>query len=234
MADTHHVPSPQVGTMNRGLVQLAGGLLVLAAVGYVLIEAIVATAWSNPPYDYLQNLVPSLGSTACGPYNGQFVCSPLHGLMNTMFVVHGLLFAIAGVLLSRLLAGRRRTVVVILSVLYAVGLSMITIFHHAAGMAVIVRVLNISGAFLAIFAGGVIAILAATQAGGLRFPRWTTWVSMILGVIAILGGVVFFALSIGPLGVRERVSIYPLLLWQIVAGLVLVRVWSRPRSETPR
>lgn len=220
------------GSTDPRWVRLAGGLLVLAALGYLVIEAVVAAAWIDPPYDYLANLVPSLGSTACGPSNGQLVCSPRHDLMNAMFVGHGLLFAVAGVVLSRLLTGRRRTLMVVLSVLYAVGLSMITVFHHYAGMPVTVRVLNISGAFLAIIAGGLLAILAGRTARRLRIPRWAAWTSVVLGIVAVGAGIVFFALSIGPLGVRERVSIYPLLLWQLVAGMVLLRTWSGSRASS--
>ncbi len=51
-----------------------------------------------------------------------------------------------------------------------------------------------------------------------------------LGVAGIVAGIVFFAFSLAPLGIRERVSIYPLMLWQIVAGLALLWVWRGWRN----
>ena len=214
--------------LNRSrLMALAAIAMLLAGLGYVIVEAVVASAWTDPPYNYIYDQIPDLGNPTCGPFQERVICSPLYGLMNAMFVVHGILFGVASVLLSRLLAGVTRAVVFVLALVYAVGLSMITIFYQHAGMPPIVEVLNITGAFLGIVAGSIIAIIFGTQRRRLLLPSWLGPASVVLGVVGIVAGIVFFALSLAPLGVRERVSIYPLILWQIVAGLALLWAWWR-------
>ena len=219
-----------VETRRHAALGTAGGLMIAASLVYLVVEAVVASAWRDPRYSYLDNLVPSLGATTCGELNGQLVCSPLNPLMNVMFVVHGALFAAAAILLSPALRGRVRGLLIGSSILYAVGLSAITVFHHYEGMPVVVRVLNITGAFVGIFAGGAIAIIVGLRREAFGLPAWMTGVSVVLGAVGIVAGIAFFALSIGPLGVRERVSIYPLLLWQLLAGASLIR--ARMSSRT--
>jgi hypothetical protein len=82
--------------------------MLLAGLGYVIVEAVGAAAWTDPPYNYLYDQIPDLGNPTCGPFQGRVVCSPLYGLMNDMFFVYGILFGGAGILLSRLLIGSRR------------------------------------------------------------------------------------------------------------------------------
>jgi len=106
-------------------------LLLLAGLQYVIIEAVVAAVWTDPPYNYATNLVPDLGNSACGPYQDRVVCSPLYPLMNAGFIVQGLLFGAAGVLMSRLLAARARVAMLVLTLVFAVGLILTGVFHHS-------------------------------------------------------------------------------------------------------
>ena len=215
---------------HRGAALSGAGALVVAAVGYVVVEAVVAAAWTDPPYGYLANLVPSLGNTSCGPWQGQVICSPRHGLMNAVFIVHGVLVALGGIALSRLAAGRTRRAVAVLSVVYAVGLSAITVFHQHAGMSVPARALNITGAFVAILAASAVAVLVGPRWRRLGLPRWWGVAGITAGVLATVSAVALFAFSIGPVGVRERVPIYLVLAWQLLTGLVLVGYARRGRS----
>ena len=207
---------------SRTVRLMAVGLLV-AGLGYVGVEAVVASAWTDPTYSYVTDQVPDLGNPVCGPFEGRVVCSPLHAAINTMSVVHGLVLGVAGVLLSRLLTGSRRTTVLVCSLVYPVGLSTITVFYQHPGMSTLTQVLNITGAFVGIFAGSIIAVVVGARRRHLGLPRWFGPVSVVLGVVGIAAGVVFFAFSPAPLGVRERVAIYPLMAWEVLAGLVLLR-----------
>jgi hypothetical membrane protein len=68
---------------------LVGPTIWILSVQYYLIQIIVARAW-QVPYSALHNTISDLGNTACGNYGAQFICSPLHSLMNASFITLGL------------------------------------------------------------------------------------------------------------------------------------------------
>jgi xanthine/uracil permease len=160
-------------TSNRAnLVVFSAVAMLVAGLGFMIVEAVVASAWTSPPYSYVYDQLPDLGNPTCGPFQNRVICSPHDGLMNAMFVVHGSLFAFAGILLSRLMAGTARAAVFVLALVYVIGLSMITVFHQYAGMPAIVEDLNITGAFLGILSGSIIAIIFGSQRRRLHLPPW--------------------------------------------------------------
>jgi hypothetical membrane protein len=98
----------------------------LLTVAYFIVQPVVAAAW-EPPYDVAANAISDLGITGCGDFRQfddrvLYACSPRHVLMNTVFVVVGLLTS-AGALLTRGIWPRRRltTVGVAFVVLAGVG-----------------------------------------------------------------------------------------------------------------
>src|SRR5207237_1098313 len=58
------------------------------SVQYFLFQFVVAHAW-NLQYSLAHNTISDLGATVCGQFNGRYVCSPQHGLMNLSFVLLG-------------------------------------------------------------------------------------------------------------------------------------------------
>ena len=116
--------------MSRKVV-LAGALvLVVNTLQWLIIEAVAAAAWTQPPYSYATNYISDLGVPDCGTeFQGRAICSPLHSWMNASFMAEGLLFGLGVLLLSRLVAGRARRVVVALAVAHAVGFVLVGLFH---------------------------------------------------------------------------------------------------------
>src|SRR5262245_30949013 len=83
-----------------GIVAWLGGFIL-----FFVAQFVVGAAWSNPPYSWSNNNVSDLGNVYCQMWAenenpAQYVCSPLHTLMNTVFVLEGLC-VIGGVLLIR-------------------------------------------------------------------------------------------------------------------------------------
>jgi hypothetical membrane protein len=216
--------------MSRSrLLVLAAAAMLLAGLVYLSAEVVVASAWTNPPYDWANNLVPDLGNTACGPYQDRVVCSPRNGLMNAGFVAQGVLFGLAAIALARLVAGWARGALVALGLAHAAGLTLVAIFHQSPTAAQDGTLIpNFAGAGVAILAGNAILIVAGAQWGALRLPRWFGRASVALGSVAIVAGVLLFVLNIAPPGVRERASIYPFIAWQIVSSPILLRASGRP------
>ncbi len=98
---------------RSGVLAVAGIAMLLAGLGYLIIEVVAASAWAAPPYHWAANFVSDLGDPACGPYDGRIVCSPLNRLMNLGFVAEGVLFGFAGILMSQALVARARVAMLV-------------------------------------------------------------------------------------------------------------------------
>lgn len=78
-----------------------GAWAVLSVLQYFVAETAVIGAWAGPgPYSRRTGLMSDLGAISCGLYNGRSICSPLHVLMNSSFVVQGLGMLLGALLLS--------------------------------------------------------------------------------------------------------------------------------------
>ena len=100
------VTQPEMEHTMKPLRPLAAATFILGPVIYLAAEAIAAAAWKSPTYSYADNWISDLGSATAGVFQGRELNSPLHVVMNTGFIVQGLLFGIATLLLSRTISGR--------------------------------------------------------------------------------------------------------------------------------
>src|ERR1700677_1771557 len=96
----------QVHGNNRGYLTRLGPVLYVAGMQYFAVQLLAALRW-KPPYNLSRDTISDLGNTACGTWNGRYVCSPLHNLMNTSFVVLGITMTLGSVLVSRNFANGR-------------------------------------------------------------------------------------------------------------------------------
>jgi hypothetical membrane protein len=205
--------------LDAGTVVGAGCWLLTVA--YLVVQPVVAAAW-QPPYDLAANTISDLGITGCGDFR-QFddrviyACSPRHQLMNTVFVVVGLLTS-AGALLTRDLWPRRR--------LTTVGVA----FVVAAGVGGILE--GLAPADVNLAAHGAGALLQVPGAVGpllLGVAAWTirpgmAAFSLVCGVVGSAACLLFFGrsdLGLG-LGVMEHLAFDPLTVWTTALGAVLL------------
>jgi hypothetical membrane protein len=69
---------------------LGGGSWILTLL-YFIGQAVAQAAWTTP-YSLIDNRVSDLGNTACGrTLANTYICSALHAVMNTTFVLTGVL-----------------------------------------------------------------------------------------------------------------------------------------------
>lgn len=74
---------------------------------YFIGQAVAQGAWTTP-YSLIDNRVSDLGNTACGrTLANTYICSPLHAVMNTTFVLTGVLILV-GLFLTRSIWPQRR------------------------------------------------------------------------------------------------------------------------------
>ncbi|WP_406453565.1 DUF998 domain-containing protein [Streptomyces sp. NBC_01622] len=201
---------------------LAAAVLLLNAVQWVVSEAVAAAAWTSPPYSYATNYISDLGVPDCGThYQGRTICSPDHTLMNTSFIVQGILFATGVVLLAAtLLTGRARRVVVALAAAHAVGFVLVGLFHGSPDGPAYSLALHVGGASVAILCANTIAILAGSLRS-LQLPRAYRVFCIGVGALGLLSEA-FVGASTSTAGIFERGGVYSWLLWSVVTGVSLL------------
>ncbi|MEU9781901.1 DUF998 domain-containing protein [Streptomyces phaeochromogenes] len=212
---------------RRMWIPLGAVILVVNAVQWVVAEAITAAAWTSPPYSYARNYISDLGVPDCGArFQGRDICSPDHALMNTSFMLEGILFA-SGVLLAQLVEGRARRVVIALAVAHGVGMVLVGLFHGSESGPSFGLAAHVGGAGVGIMCANTLAILAGSLRS-LGIPSAYRVFSVTVGVLGLVS-VALVAVSESVAGVFERGSVYSWLLWSAVTGvLVLARCVRRP------
>jgi hypothetical membrane protein len=175
-----------------------------AGVTYLTLEAVAARAFL-PSYSYTHNYISDLGVKAH---------SPLASVMNTAFVVQGMLFLVGAVLT------RRAAAFLTLAGANAVGNMLIALCHSGSSTHVVGAVLAIVGGNAAILAGSSII-------GG-----WHRRMSLALGAIGLTSFAVFAVAvqtsGVGSIGVWERGSVYSITAWELLTG-----GWLLSRRPTP-
>jgi hypothetical membrane protein len=220
-------------TSRRRLLTTAGLLWVLSALVYLTAEAVTAAAF--PGYSYADNYISDLGIPEVGAYQGRMIDSPLHAVMNTGFVVQGLLYLAAAVLAVRASAGRSRWVFLGLATAYAVGVTLVGLIHGSAasdenGTAVF----HVAGAGLAIIGGNLASIIAGVGARK-RAPTAYSLISITLGAVGLIGLVMLrvdaatTSIDILADGTWERIAVYTVTAWQLLTGVLLMRRPARER-----
>ena len=216
-------------TDSRG-VCVGAVTLIVGSVLYLAAETISAAAWQSPTYSYTRNFISDLGAPHCGNFQDRDICSPLHAVMNTGFIIQGILFALSVILVSCLFEGRIRTAIQAVAVLAGIGFILVGTFHAGPGSTTASYTVHFAGAFPSLLGGNAVAALSgiAWRRGGRKV---IAAISIALGALGILSGLSLVGLfaSGGPLGLVERGSAYPIVVWQLVIGFsLLVALLRRP------
>lgn len=116
--------------------------------------------------------------------------------------------------------------------IHVVGLSLFGIFHQQPIVTENYTrlITNIVSGGVGIVAGNAIVIIAESQWKRLSLPSWYGWLSIILNTLSIVTVFVLFGNENVPRGIRERISIYLFVYWQIVTGLLLL-LMNRTKQE---
>ena len=233
MARTPQTPRPPRTTQSSARLTflVGGGAWILAAV-YFVGQGIAQAAWRTP-YSLIDNWVSDLGSTTCGATVADtYICSPLHAVMNSTFVLTGVLILV-GLFLTWSVWPRRRLTTWGLVLLGVAGAGTILIGLSPENVNVFVHLVGA----LNIPAGNVAMILLGLAIW--RDRRGMAWFSLLAGVVGLLGmlaGPFLMILTGHGGGLAERMLLYPLIIWLIVFGLSVVadRVRRRSGEELPQ
>jgi len=195
---------------TRTWVPWVGGGAYLLTAQYFVGEYVAAAGWRSPAYDFATNYISDLGVTT----------APRHAVMNTSFVLLGVLNATGSVLLrGRLRPGRLRQAAVALMVTSGIGDVLVGLFPGSVeSQATGTNLPHVVGAVLAIGAGNA-GILAAGLALRPTHRRLAVY-SMASGAFG-LGAFALFGLGVDlglGIGTVERLAADPVVIWMMLVG----------------
>ena len=184
----------------------AGTWLVGAAV-YLTAEAVTATGMES--YSYLDDYISELG---------------VSGLMNRAFMLHGVLFLIGAVLVVRSVEpcwiARAFVVAAAVNALGNVGVG-----GFPSGTAA-----HVTGAGMAIIGGNVAVILGSLGSRSLGAGPQFRRAGVALGAAGLLCVAVLVIDGVNgaslPVGLVERGAVYPIIAWELLAGVAILRARS--------
>jgi hypothetical membrane protein len=187
-------------------------LWVVAAVGYLILEAIAA-AGSAPAYSYAHNYISDLGVSAI---------SPRSCVMHAAFYLQGVLFFLGAWLIVGVPERPRARIFLGLITANSIGNIAIAVAHsgnvHRAGAG-----LAIVGGNAAILAGSALI----TTIGGWRWYRYISKLIATLGLLSLLMLMINSATATAnllPNGAWERGSVYSITAWQLLTAACLLSV----------
>lgn len=190
--------------MNRP--RLAGVIWLVGASAYLASEAIAAAGIDG--YSYATDFISDLGVVPLMNIGG--------------FVVHGTLFAAGALVIAwEWLHGNRiARIFVAAAVANAVGNILVGTFHSGSAQAH----WHVVGAGLAILGGNVAVIVGGIGSRAVGASRAFRRASILLGGFGIASLLVLVADAsrVLPPGLVERASVYPIIVWELLAGAALV------------
>ena len=184
---------------------------IIASIYFILSEFIAALSTGLPLFEvYTQNTISALGVPG--------YISPIDWLMNSGFVVLGVLLIIGFHLGLSPLIKKWKILEYALTFVTALGLFIIAAIH--AG-----NPIHQIGALMAIVGGGV---LLMTAAFALDTSKSYKIASFSLGLIAIVFLIVMIIFMGNPQleiieAIPERISVYALILWSFLTGIYLLK-----------
>ena len=218
--------------------RIAGALLLLAGVQYVVLEYLAASAWHHPGYSYAVGFISDLGNPVAGDvFEGRVIDSPWHVAMDAAFVAQGLLFIAASVLLLGRATGRLKRVLLVLALAHGTGVILIGFFHESsAALHNGVLVVHGISAAVAILAGNAVALVVGAKGDRLSVPGWLRKAGTGLGILGLAAFVLLQAdrpLYNAAGGVPERAAVYTILIFEVLVGTALLVRASRPEHLPP-
>lgn len=206
--------------MNQNrFVRLGAAAWLIATVQFFVVMVVVQLGW-NTPYSWGSNNISDLGNVHCGDFEGRFICSPRHDLMNISFVLGGILF-VAGILLTNTAWPKTASSYLIRLLLIATAGGWAIAGLYPADVNEDAHV--VLGAFV-IFVFGNLALLLCARLRTGEISA-THRYAVVLGALGLAAMVLHFGhhgLGLG-VGGMERVTAFGVPIWLALTGTHLLR-----------
>jgi hypothetical membrane protein len=204
-----------------------GAIFWILCLQYFAGEAIAIAGWHGP-YSLRENYISDLGMVGCGNtaagLKGQTgaQCSPLHSVINTSFVLQGLLI-VAGTLCvwPMFPRGKLWTGALLLTTMSGLGVFVVGLAPEDAMASI-----HYLGAAENLFcSNAAMALMGVAMLGWRRETRLMGALTLCAGLIGLFGFICLGARTYLGLGVggMERITAYPFPLWIAAMGALLWR-----------
>lgn len=194
---------------------LIGPVFWIVSLQYFITMTIVGMFWPTH-YSIFTNTISDLGNTACGVYDGRYVCSPLHGWMNASFIVLGAtMVAGSGLIYQEFKKTAYSKLGFNLMAAAGIGTILVGIFAENT-----IASLHEIGAALPFVLGNVSLLVLGFA---LELPRWLKIYTIATGLISLIAFSLFAThnyLGIG-IGGMERLAAHPQTIWLIIFGIYI-------------
>lgn len=216
-----------MNNINQRKIRVGSILFILAPLIFFLCEAIAASAWTSPPYHYYYNFISDLGIPVVTEFQGRMINSPLHNVMNLGFISYAVMFILAYSMIIHMLPEKGKKIDVVLAMFHGIGVALVGFFPGYDWWGVIFHGIGAVGVIF----GGNLAILSTGLLVQRAIPeKWFAVVSVVFGIIGIIGIIICIAVN-DYQGVFERISIYPIMAWDIIFGVLMCKSSYKSRER---
>ena len=191
--------------------KVAGIILIIGSLYYVVAEAISATFFKASIFNtYIFHTISELGIP-----NGN---SPLFWLMNSAFILIGLIFIFGYFYKFRDYIVKRKRICSILLLIASFGVIIVGLIHGGNPLTSGYHTL---GAVMAILGGNLLLVIISKSMGS--FDRYQK-ITLVLGIFGlIVFWIMFFNVKSIYMPVFERLSVYTLIVWCFMTGVYLLQ-----------
>ncbi len=193
-------------TKNMGII------LILTSIYYLIAEAICAIFFKDALINtYIHHTISELGIPNLN--------SPLFFLMNSAFILIGLVLMFSNFHTFKKYIIKNRTVFYILTLVTSIGVIIVGLIHGGNPLTSGYHTL---GAIMAIFGGNILLIIISRSMNEFENYQKITLVLGIIGLIAFW--TMFFSMGNSYMPVLERLSVYTLIIWTFITGVWLYKI----------
>jgi len=191
--------------------KVAGIVLILGSLYYIIAEAISATFFNASLIDtYLFHTISELGIP-----NGN---SPLFWLMNSAFILIGLTLIFSYFYKFRDNVVKNKIICSVFTLITAFGVIIVGLIHGGNPLTSGYHTL---GAIMAILGGNILLVLISKSMD--KFENFQK-ITLALGIVGLIAfWILFFNVKSIYMPIFERLSVYTLIIWSFLTGVLLVR-----------
>ena len=191
--------------------KVAGCAFIIGSLYYIIAEAISATFFNDSLFNtYIFHTISELGIPNMN--------SPLFWLMNSAFILIGLLLLFGNFYKFKDFIIKNKAVFYIFSVIAAVGVIIVGLVHGGNPFTLGYHML---GAMMAILGGNILLVIISRSMEDFGFYQKLTLLLGIIGLVAFW--IMFFNMRNAYMPVFERLSVYTLIIWFFSTGIHVIR-----------
>lgn len=191
--------------------KVAGIALIIGSLYYIVAEAVSATFFNASFFNtYVFHAISELGIPNLN--------SPLFWLMNSAFILVGLVLIFGYFYRFKDLIVKNKTIISIFTFITGLGVIIVGLIHGGNPLTSGYHTL---GAVMAILGGNILLVLISKSMDDFGAYQKMTLILGIVGLIAFW--IMFFILKNPYMPVFERLSVYTLIIWSFLTGWFLVK-----------